>query len=109
MADVLLGVDIGTSSSKGVVAHPDGSVVATVERPHDTDFPQPGFVEHDPEGVWWGDFTAIVAELLERSEGHKVVGVSVSGIGPLATRPASVSPSTSSRTSAGVPSNSSRL
>jgi xylulokinase len=81
MADVLLGVDIGTSSSKGVVAHPDGSVVATVERPHDTDFPQPGFVEHDPEGVWWGDFTAIVAELLERSEGHKVVGVSVSGIG----------------------------
>ena len=86
MADVLLGVDIGTSSSKGVVAHPDGSVVATVERPHDTDFPQPGFVEHDPEGIWWGDFTAIVAELLERSEGHEVVGVSVSGIGAVGAR-----------------------
>jgi xylulokinase len=81
MADVLLGVDIGTSSTKGVIAHPDGSVVTTAERPHHTDFPQPGFVEHDPEGVWWGDFTAIVAELLSKADGHEVKGVSVSGIG----------------------------
>jgi xylulokinase len=32
--DLLLGIDIGTMSSKGVLARPDGDVVATVERPH---------------------------------------------------------------------------
>jgi xylulokinase len=81
MGDALLGMDVGTSGSKGVLARPDGSVIATVELPHDTDFPQPGFVEHDPEKVWWGDFTNIVSELLSKADGHEVKGVSVSGIG----------------------------
>ena len=72
MADALLGMDVGTSGSKGVLARPDGSVIATVELPHDTDFPRPGFVEHDPEKVWWGDFTKIVSELLSKADGHEV-------------------------------------
>jgi xylulokinase len=80
MTDVLLGVDIGTSSSKGVIAHPDGAVLATAQRPHRTDYPQPGFVEHDPEAVWWQDFTDIVSELLPQADGP-IRGLSVSGIG----------------------------
>lgn len=80
MADVLLGIDIGTSSTKGVIAHPDGAVLATAQRPHRTDYPQPGFVEHDPEEVWWKDFTEIVSELLPPADGP-IRGVSVSGIG----------------------------
>src|SRR3954464_6440287 len=82
MADVLLGVDIGTGSTKGVIAHPDGHVLATAQRPHRTDYPQPGFMEHDPEAVWWKDFTEIVAELLPQADGP-VRGISVSGIGPV--------------------------
>jgi xylulokinase len=81
MADVLLGVDIGTSSTKGVITHADGTVLASAQRPHRTDFPRPGFMEHDPEGVWWKDFTEVTAELLAQADGP-VVGVSVSGIGP---------------------------
>jgi xylulokinase len=81
MADVLLGVDIGTGSTKGVITHADGSVLATAQRPHHTDYPQPGFMEHDPEGVWWKDFTEIVSELLPQADGP-IRGVSVSGIGP---------------------------
>lgn len=80
MTDVLLGVDIGTSSSRGVITHPDGDVVATAERQHGTDHPAPGFVEQDPEQVWWADVTAIVAELLAQADGP-VRGSSVSGIG----------------------------
>jgi xylulokinase len=34
MTDLLLGVDIGTSSSKGVLVRPDGTIVATAQRPH---------------------------------------------------------------------------
>jgi xylulokinase len=82
MTDVLLGVDIGTSSTKGVIAHADGKVLATAQRPHRTDYPQAGFMEHDPDEVWWKDFTEIVAELLPQADGP-VKGVSVSGIGPV--------------------------
>lgn len=80
MAEVLLGVDIGTSSTKGVITHADGEVIATAARPHQTLFPRPGFVEHDPEGIWWKDFSEIVQELLPKADGP-IAGVSVSGIG----------------------------
>src|SRR5690349_21728113 len=80
MAEVLLGVDIGTSSTKGVITHADGTVLATAQRHHETEFPRPGFVEHDPEAMWWRDFTEITAELLPQADGP-VAGVSVSGIG----------------------------
>ena len=42
MADVLLGVDIGTSSTKGVITHADGTVLASAQREHKTEFPRPG-------------------------------------------------------------------
>ena len=58
--DLLLGVDIGTSSSKGVLVRPDGEIVATATRPHGTSLPRPGWAEHDAESVWWADFVAIV-------------------------------------------------
>lgn len=78
---LLLGIDLGTMSSKGVLCRPDGEVVATAERPHDVSMPHPGWVEHDAEEVWWKDFTAVCSELLEEAEGE-VAAVCVSGIGP---------------------------
>ena len=79
--DVLLGVDIGSASSKGVLARPDGTVVATAVREHALSTPRPGWVEHDAEQVWWGDFVAIARELTAATD-DRVVGVGVSGIGP---------------------------
>lgn len=81
MAELLLGIDIGTSSSKGVLARPNGEVVATAARPHDLSLPRPGWAEHDAERVWWADFTAICAELVGKAEGG-IAAVCVSGIGP---------------------------
>lgn len=81
MSQFLLGVDIGTSSSKGVLAQPDGKVIATYERPHELSLPRPGWAEHDAEKVWWADFKAISAELLPRA-GGSLAAVCVSGIGP---------------------------
>src|SRR5688500_19201244 len=34
VSELLLGIDIGTSSSKGVLARLDGAIVAVAERPH---------------------------------------------------------------------------
>ncbi len=63
MSDLLLGVDIGTASSKGVLTRPDGTIVATAQRPHQLSLPRPGWAEHDGEAVWWADFVAIAREL----------------------------------------------
>jgi xylulokinase len=77
----LLGIDIGTASAKGVLAAPDGTVLATAERPHRLSVPRPGLAEHDPEAVWWDGVRALVAELLPRACAPPR-GVCVSGIGP---------------------------
>jgi xylulokinase len=81
-SELLIGVDLGTGSSKGVLARPDGEVVATAERMHELSLPRPGWAEHDAEKVWWKDFTEICAELLESADGP-VAGVCISGIGPV--------------------------
>ncbi len=80
---VMMGMDIGTSGSKGVLVRADGTLVARAEREHRTDTPRPGWVEHDAEGVWWADFAALTAELLAAlPDGERVAAVGLSGIGP---------------------------
>lgn len=68
MSGLLLGVDVGTSSTKGVLVRPDGEVVATAERPHDLSLPRPGWAEHDAEKVWWSDFVSTCRGLLEGAD-----------------------------------------
>jgi xylulokinase len=80
----LLGVDIGTFSSKGVLVAEDGRVVAQRMVEHSLDIPGPGRAEHDPEKVWWRDFTLICSELL-RSSGiaaGDIAGIGISTISP---------------------------
>ncbi len=80
---LLLGIDIGTSGSKGVLLRADGTLLAQAAREHATATPRPGWVEHDALAVWWADFTALSAELMARApEGERVAAVGVSGIGP---------------------------
>jgi len=84
MSQLLLGVDIGTYSAKGVLVTPAGEVVRTHVIPHEMEIPRPGWAEHDPEAVWWGGFRDIVRTLLDGHpySGSDVAGVAVSAIGP---------------------------
>jgi xylulokinase len=81
MDELLLGLDIGTSSSKAILAGADGTVVATAQREHPLSLPRPGWAEHDAERVWWTDLRALLAELGRKPLAH-VRGICVSGIGP---------------------------
>ncbi|MBA2694553.1 MAG: sugar kinase [Actinobacteria bacterium] len=75
-----LGVDIGTSSSKGVLTLADGTLVRSAVREHSVSRPAPGQVEMDGE-LWWDEFVEIAAELTD--PGDVVVdAVGVSGMGP---------------------------
>ncbi|MDT5015377.1 MAG: xylulokinase [Mycobacterium sp.] len=77
----VLGVDIGTASSKAVLTTVDGRVVARASRSHSTAFPRPGWAEHDAESLWWADFCALTAEILAGTP-HRPDAVCISGIGP---------------------------
>jgi xylulokinase len=84
VSELVLGVDIGTSSSKGVLAQPDGTILAVSERSHPLSLPRPGWAEHDAEGTWWADFLALCRDLVGRARevGGQIEAVCVSGIGP---------------------------
>ncbi|MET8652159.1 FGGY-family carbohydrate kinase [Nocardia aurea] len=79
---IFLGIDIGTSASKGALVGEDGVIVAKAERAHGVSRPKPGWVEHDAETVWWADFRDITRELLAGREDAALHGLAVSGIGP---------------------------
>ncbi|HEY0538902.1 MAG TPA: FGGY-family carbohydrate kinase [Actinoallomurus sp.] len=81
---LLLGVDIGTSSSKGVLTTPDGTVLATAVREHSVSRPHPGWAEHDAREVWWEGFAVVTRELLPRAGDEPIAAIGVSGIGPCA-------------------------
>jgi len=62
----LLALDQGTSSSRAVVFHRSGRIVALAQREFRQIYPQPGWVEHDPEEIWATQF-AVAQEALARS------------------------------------------
>lgn len=82
--DLLLGIDIGTYESKGVLTTITGEVIAQVAVPHQLLFPRAGWAEHDPELTWWGDFCTITKQLLSTPGvvAADIKGVGISAIGP---------------------------
>ena len=78
--DAVLGIDIGTSSSKGVLVALDGRILRTATREHSVSRPFPGQVEMDGE-LWWREFVELAIELTGGGT-ETVVAVGVSGMGP---------------------------
>ena len=48
----LLALDQGTTSSRALVFDDSGAVLAVAQREFAQHYPQPGWVEHDPEEIW---------------------------------------------------------
>ena len=82
MGDLLLGIDIGTYSSKGVLCRPDGTILADAQTQHKISIPRIGYVEQDAESIWWTEFCQIARQLTEDvPQGERIIGVGVSTIG----------------------------
>ena len=58
----LIGLDVGTSSVKGLAIDERGTVVAEAERGYPVSMPHPGWSEQDPE-QWWQAAESVLAEL----------------------------------------------
>jgi xylulokinase len=83
LGELLLGIDVGTASSKGVLLRPDGSAVADARADHTMSVPRPGWAEQDADAIWWADVAIIARRLVDAVPvGDHIAGVACSAIGP---------------------------
>ena len=70
----LIGLDIGTTSTIGVLARADGAILSTESRPVTLASSAPGWSEEDP-AEWWANACAILRALVAKGEPVEAVGV----------------------------------
>src|SRR4051794_17965007 len=72
----VFGLDVGTSSVKGLAIGERGEVLASAEDGYPFDTPRPGWAEQDP-ALWWRATERVLAAL--RSEAGEPRGIGLSG------------------------------
>ena len=72
-SDLVLAIDQGTSGTTCLLVRPDGTVVRRAYREVAVSYPQPGWVEQDPEQLWSSALDA-AREVLD-GEGAAAVGI----------------------------------
>jgi xylulokinase len=83
IVDLLLGIDMGTGSTKGVLVDASGVVIASETIAHSMNLPRPGWAEVDAEAMWWDEVCRISAALMVRlPAGARLAAMCVSGVGP---------------------------
>lgn len=77
---LLMGIDIGTQSTRVALVDLEGRVVASASTPQEMATPKPGWAEQDPE-VWWHNALENVHRALEQAEAapEEVIAVAVCG------------------------------
>ncbi|MEX2540384.1 MAG: glycerol kinase GlpK [Trueperaceae bacterium] len=66
MADFILALDQGTTSSRAILFDHQGRPRATAQREFSQHYPRPGWVEHDPEEIWTSQ-SSVAAEALAQA------------------------------------------
>ncbi|BBK42130.1 carbohydrate kinase [Allostella vacuolata] len=80
---LLAGLDIGTTSTIGVLIRPDGATLATASRPVRLHAEHPGWAEEEAE-EWWANACAVLRELATAADaaGETIACVGVTGMLP---------------------------
>ncbi len=79
----VIGIDIGTTSTIGIVIRPPGDQLALASRPVTFSAPRPGWAEENPQ-EWWDNTCAIVPELLTQAglTPEDISGIGITGMLP---------------------------
>ena len=72
---LLLALDQGTTSSRAIVFDDEGAIVASAQQEFAQHFPQPGWVEHDPQEIWTTQLA--VAEDAVAQAGGSIAGLGI--------------------------------
>ena len=74
----ILALDQGTTSSRSIVFDKQGNIVGAAQKEFKQIFPQPGWVEHDPEEIWstqFGTMAEAVAKANIRMKQIAAIGI----------------------------------
>src|SRR3954453_11677834 len=66
MADYVIAIDQGTTSSRAIVFDKSGSIVSSGQLEHEQIFPKAGWVEHDPKEIW-NNIREVIGEALSKA------------------------------------------
>jgi xylulokinase len=79
----VIGLDIGTTSTIGILIRLPAKVVRVASRPVTLTSRQPGWAEEDPQ-TWWSNVCSITRELVETTglEAGELAGIGVAGMTP---------------------------
>jgi xylulokinase len=87
MEPLLLGIDVGTTNAKALLATPDGTVVAqAVQGGYPLLTPRPGWVEQNPED-WWQATAQVARQVVRQADArtNQIAAIGISGQGCAAT------------------------
>lgn len=79
---LLVGIDLGSTAVKSMVINSKGRVIAQASEEYPIYFPQPGWIEYNPED-WWQATKRTLKSCLSKSgvDSNKIAGIGVSGLG----------------------------
>jgi glycerol kinase len=77
MTKYILALDQGTTSSRAIIFDRDGKPFASSQREFRQIYPQPGWVEHDPEEIWASQLQVAVNAL----DSHRIDAADIAAIG----------------------------
>jgi xylulokinase len=84
MATLVLGIDVGTTSTKVVLADPQAGVLAQASEAVALSSPHPGWAEADP-AQWWANLATLVPAVLAAGSGATGRPVTAADIAAVAT------------------------
>ncbi|MDR3473120.1 MAG: FGGY-family carbohydrate kinase [Devosia sp.] len=79
--DIVIGLDIGTTSTMGVAVRMPDEILAVARRPVTLTSLKPGWAEEDPE-EWWANTVDILREIAAAVEPRALAGICVTGMLP---------------------------
>src|SRR5690349_19264482 len=75
-ADHVLAIDQGTTSTRAILFDSNAEPVAKAQRELTQHYPQPGWVEHDPEEIWQSVLST-VREATSGIEPSRIAGIGI--------------------------------
>jgi xylulokinase len=83
---LILGIDVGTTNVKAILATPDGDVIVQATQSYTLSGPQPGWVEQNPDD-WWQATAQVAARVVDAASASpdQVKAIGLSGQGCAAT------------------------
>lgn len=73
----ILALDQGTTSSRAIIYNHSGKIVAVAQKDFEQIFPKAGWVEHDPNEIWYTQ-SSVAAEVVAKAD---LTGLDIAAIG----------------------------